>query len=54
MSINLKAEHSETITLQARHSAEISLKGRVDEFTLAITYSLDFSKSKNSFYLCLF
>ena len=54
MSISLKAEHSQTITLKARHSVEIALEGQVDVFALAVAYSLDFSKSRNSFYLCLF
>lgn len=44
------------ISLKARLDTSISLEAQVDKFVtgVLILYSLDFSESKNSFYLCLF
>lgn len=66
MSVRLQATHSTTLSLWASHITTLSLQGshvtplflggQVDEFIPGelIPYNLDFSESKNSFYLTLF
>ena len=53
---SLKARFDTEVTLRARFDTEVTLRAQVDRFTESgiFTYSLDFSDSRNSFYLCLF